>query len=97
MLNLCLEQGWNLENVLKERIVLIDGAMGTMVQREGLEEEDFRYNEKRGSFQTRFKGGQWGLSPPGQIPLMVSTEYTCMCKVCEGDCTCPYWGYKHIV
>ena len=28
---------------MKERIVVIDGAMGTMVQREGLEEEDFRY------------------------------------------------------
>jgi len=68
MLKLCLEQGWNLENVLKERIVLIDGAMGTMVQREGLEEEDFRYNENQGSFQTRIKGGAMGTQPPGQIP-----------------------------
>ena len=54
-----------MENVLKERIVLIDGAMGTMVQREGLEEEDFRYNENRGSFQTRIKGGgAMGAKPP---------------------------------
>ena len=73
MLNFCLEQGWNLENVLKERIVLIDGAMGTMVQREGLEEEDFRYNENRGSFQTRFKGGAMGAQPPLQIPESLTT------------------------
>ena len=53
-----------MENVLKERIVLIDGAMGTMVQREGLEEEDFRYNENQGSFQTRIKGGGNGGSAP---------------------------------
>ena len=26
----------------KERIMMIDGAMGTMIQREHLEEEDFR-------------------------------------------------------
>lgn len=26
----------------KERILLIDGAMGTMIQREHMEEEDFR-------------------------------------------------------
>ena len=57
MLVLCSEQGWNLENVLKERIVLIDGAMGTMVQREGLEEEDFRYNENQGFLQRRIQGG----------------------------------------
>ena len=60
MLVLCSEQGWNLENVLKERIVLIDGAMGTMVQREGLEEEDFRYKENQGSLQRRIKGGWEG-------------------------------------
>lgn len=33
---------WALEETLKERIVIIDGAMGTMVQRHTLEEEDFR-------------------------------------------------------
>ena len=31
--------------VLKERIVLIDGAMGTMIQRHDLEEEDYRGDE----------------------------------------------------
>jgi len=33
---------WELEETLKKRIVIIDGAMGTMVQRHTLEEEDFR-------------------------------------------------------
>ena len=27
-----LEKAWQLEEVLKERIVIIDGAMGTMIQ-----------------------------------------------------------------
>jgi 5-methyltetrahydrofolate--homocysteine methyltransferase len=32
----------SLETLLQERIVILDGAMGTMIQRFGLEEEDFR-------------------------------------------------------
>ena len=32
----------DLKNLLKERIVIMDGAMGTMIQQEKLEEEDFR-------------------------------------------------------
>ncbi|MBO7272653.1 MAG: homocysteine S-methyltransferase family protein, partial [Bacteroidaceae bacterium] len=31
-----------LHDILKERILVLDGAMGTMVQRCGLSEEDFR-------------------------------------------------------
>lgn len=31
-----------LEEILKERILILDGAMGTMIQRHQLEEEDFR-------------------------------------------------------
>ena len=31
-----------LQNLLKERILVLDGAMGTMVQRYALNEEDFR-------------------------------------------------------
>lgn len=31
-----------IENILKERILIIDGAMGTMIQRHTLEEADFR-------------------------------------------------------
>ena len=31
-----------LERLLRERILVLDGAMGTMIQRQGLEEDDFR-------------------------------------------------------
>ena len=32
----------NIQEVLKERILIIDGAMGTMIQRHKLEEADYR-------------------------------------------------------
>jgi len=32
----------NIREILKERILVLDGAMGTMIQRHKLEEEDFR-------------------------------------------------------
>ena len=32
----------NVEEILKKRILVLDGAMGTMVQRYNLEEKDFR-------------------------------------------------------
>lgn len=32
----------NIHDILKERILVLDGAMGTMIQRYGLEEDDFR-------------------------------------------------------
>ena len=32
----------DLKNLVNERIVIMDGAMGTMIQQEKLEEEDFR-------------------------------------------------------
>ncbi len=31
-----------LEEIVKERILILDGAMGTMIQRYGLTEADFR-------------------------------------------------------
>ena len=31
-----------IENILADRILILDGAMGTMIQRYGLTEEDFR-------------------------------------------------------
>ena len=31
-----------LHDIIKERILILDGAMGTMIQRLGLTEEDFR-------------------------------------------------------
>ena len=37
-----LSRRQKLESLLNERILIIDGAMGTMIQRHTLEEEDFR-------------------------------------------------------
>ena len=33
---------YDIKEILKERILVLDGAMGTMIQRHPLEEEDFR-------------------------------------------------------
>ena len=32
----------NLNSILKQRILVLDGAMGTMIQKYNLEEKDFR-------------------------------------------------------
>jgi len=40
-----------LEKAIKERILILDGAMGTMIQRHKLEEEDFR----KGAFENHTK------------------------------------------
>jgi 5-methyltetrahydrofolate--homocysteine methyltransferase len=40
-----------IEKVIKERILILDGAMGTMIQRHKLEEEDFR----KGAFENHDK------------------------------------------
>lgn len=37
-----MKMAMTIENLLKERILILDGAMGTMIQRHQLEEEDFR-------------------------------------------------------
>jgi methionine synthase I (cobalamin-dependent) len=44
------ELGWGLEDLLKERIVIIDGAMGTMIQKEKLLEADFRFHNNASLF-----------------------------------------------
>ena len=44
-----------LEEILKERILILDGAMGTMIQRHQLEEEDFR-DESLKDHQKSLKG-----------------------------------------
>ena len=44
-----------LEQLLKERILIIDGAMGTMIQAEKLSEEDFR-GERFAAHDTDLKG-----------------------------------------
>ncbi len=37
-----MEKRMTLQNILKERILVLDGAMGTMIQQYGVQEEDFR-------------------------------------------------------
>ncbi len=53
-----------LEQLLKERIVILDGAMGTMVQDYGLEESDYRGE--------RF--AQWQCDVKGNNDLLVLTQ-----------------------
>jgi len=44
-----------LNDILKERIVILDGAMGTMIQKHNLQEEDYR-GERFKDFHTSLKG-----------------------------------------
>ncbi|HEY4336218.1 MAG TPA: homocysteine S-methyltransferase family protein, partial [Puia sp.] len=53
-----------LEDALKERILVIDGAMGTMIQRHKLEEEDYRGE--------RFK--DWASDLKGNNDLLSLTQ-----------------------
>ncbi len=43
--NVFTARGEEIRSALKERILIIDGAMGTMIQRHSLEEEDYRGQE----------------------------------------------------
>lgn len=51
----------NIKKILKERILVLDGAMGTMIQRHRLEEDDFR-NEKLKDHAKSLKGNNDLLS-----------------------------------
>jgi len=51
----------NILDILKERILVLDGAMGTMIQRYGLEEKDFR-NEELKDHKIPLKGNNDLLS-----------------------------------
>jgi len=51
----------NIEDILKERIMVLDGAMGTMIQRHKLEEKDFR-NEQLKDHPHPLKGNNDLLS-----------------------------------
>eukprot|EP00092_Neocalanus_flemingeri_P026050 GFUD01028235.1.p1 GENE.GFUD01028235.1~~GFUD01028235.1.p1 ORF type:complete len:1264 (-),score=351.62 GFUD01028235.1:269-4060(-) len=53
--------GWEIQELLTKRIVIIDGAMGTMVQRHKLEEPDFR-NEALANHHKPLKGNNDILS-----------------------------------
>ena len=50
-----------LSNLLKERILFLDGAMGTMIQQEKLEESDFR-GERFKDFHQELQGNNDLLS-----------------------------------
>src|SRR5579871_7073466 len=54
----------SIQDVLKERILIIDGAMGTMIQRHKLEEKDYRGE--------RFK--DWASDLKGNNDLLVLTQ-----------------------
>lgn len=51
----------NIQEILKERILVLDGAMGTMIQRHTLEEEDFR-GERFKNHKSPLKGNNDLLS-----------------------------------
>ncbi len=51
----------NIYDILKQRIVILDGAMGTMIQRHKLEEVDFR-NEALANHTYPLKGNNDLLS-----------------------------------
>ena len=51
----------DIKEILKERILIIDGAMGTMIQRHKLEEEDYR-GERFKDWHTDVKGNNDLLS-----------------------------------
>ncbi len=63
---------WNkIEGAIKERIIMLDGAMGTMLQKQKLEEDDFR--------GTRFK--DWPSPLKGNNDLLVLTKPSAVEKV----------------
>ena len=55
------KSGQALEALLRERIVLLDGAMGTMIQQHKLEEKDFR-DESLADIEVELKGNNDLLS-----------------------------------
>ena len=59
----------NIRDLLNERILIIDGAMGTMIQRYKLEEKDYRGE--------RFK--DWHTDVKGNNDLLSLVLYKCLC------------------
>lgn len=55
------ERQYQLESLLKQRILILDGAMGTMIQRHKLQEEDYR-GERFKDFHKEIKGNNDLLS-----------------------------------
>lgn len=59
--SLLVARGEEIQNALKKRILIIDGAMGTMIQRHSLEEDDYRGQEFK-DHETCLKGNNDLLS-----------------------------------
>ena len=65
----------SLEDILRERILVLDGAMGTMIQRHKLEEEDYR-GERFKDHKVNLKGNNDLLSiTQPQIILDIHRAY----------------------
>jgi len=67
-----------LEQALRERILIIDGAMGTMIQRHGLQEEDYRGERFAGGYdgqhETHEHGAGCGHDLKGNNDLLLLTR-----------------------
>ena len=56
MSNAVTSERWDqIADAIKSRIVMLDGAMGTMLQKQGLEEDDFR-GERFADWPSPLKG-----------------------------------------
>jgi 5-methyltetrahydrofolate--homocysteine methyltransferase len=58
-----------LQSLLQQRILVLDGAMGTMIQKHKLSEEDYR--------GARFK--DWHIFVQGNNDLLSLTQHQCAC------------------
>ena len=59
----------NLQDIVKQRVVVLDGAMGTMIQRYRLDENDFR-GTRFADAATEMKGNNmWWRTFTGNISL----------------------------
>ncbi|BDD10176.1 methionine synthase [Fulvitalea axinellae] len=74
----------SLQEILKERILILDGAMGTMIQRHTLEEEDFR-GERLKDHPTPLKGNNdlLSLSRPDIIREIHAEYYAAGADIVE--------------
>ena len=65
---------YNIKNILQERILVLDGAMGTMIQRYNLSESDFRgerfknhTHELKGNNDVRQLGVDWATQQTKEL------------------------------
>ena len=65
----------NLHDIIKERILILDGAMGTMIQTYGLTEEDFRGQMVNG--QRAMVNGQWSMA---NVQMKGNNDVLCLTR-----------------